>query len=108
MYLQFCEFFLWVWATEENSLTVFLKRVKIFEEKLNIVVTPARYKVGQSFFFSLFLFSQKLGYLFKKELHIERKSANRFIFVSLKLNCHFYWPGSGVDRYFSRNCEVRF
>ena len=38
------------------------------------------------FFFVLFLcmyFSQKPRYLFKKELHIEQKSANRFIFVSL-------------------------
>ena len=45
------------------------------------------------FFFVLFLFSsQKPGYLFKKELHIERKSANIFIFVSLKLNCLFsHW-----------------
>ena len=54
-------------------------------------VMPARYEVSQSSFFILFLFSsQKPGYLCKKELHIERKSAKRFIFVSLKLNCGFF------------------
>ena len=63
------------------------------------------------FFFVLFLymyFSQKPGYLLKKELHIERKSANRFIFVSLWLNCRFNSLESGVDRYFSQNCDVCF
>ena len=65
------------------------------------------------FFFVLFLymyFSQKPGYLFNKELHIhvERKSANRFIFVSLWLNCRFKSLESGVDRYFSWNCDLRF
>ena len=56
-------------------------------------VTRSRYGVDQSFFFS-FCFSTSLKnqdiYYFKKELHIERKSANRFIFVSLWLNCRFY------------------
>ena len=42
------------------------------------------------------------------QLHIERKSANRFIFVSLWLNCRFYSLQSGVDRYFSWNCDVGF
>ena len=57
--------------------------------RICFVLTRARYRVDQSFFFFFFVlflymyFSQKPGYLFKKELHIERKSANRFIFVSL-------------------------
>ena len=41
-------------------------------------------------------------------IHIERKSSKRFIFVSLGLNCRFYSPQSGVDRYFSWNCDVGF
>ena len=36
MYLQFCEYFLWVWASEANSLAVFSKRIRRFQEKLNI------------------------------------------------------------------------
>ena len=47
---------------------------------------------GWSIFFvhSVSLLLSKLpGYLFKTELHIEQKSANRFIFVPLKLNCRF-------------------
>ena len=36
MYLEFCEYFLWVWASEANSLAAFSKRVRRFEEKLNI------------------------------------------------------------------------
>ena len=66
--------------------------------RICFVVTPARYEVGQSFLFILFLFSsQKPGYLFKKKLYIDQKSANRFIFMSLKLNCRFQSPGSGVE-----------
>ena len=81
--------------------------------RIYFVLTRARYDVDQSFFFFLILFlymyfSQKPGYLFKKELHIERKSANRFIFVSLWLNCRFNLLESGVDRYFNQNCDVRF
>ena len=44
--------------------------------RIYFVLTQARYEVDQSFFFFvLFLymyFSQKPGYLFKKELHIMR------------------------------------
>ena len=36
MYLQFSEYFLWVWASEAIFLAVFSKRVRIFQEKLNI------------------------------------------------------------------------
>ena len=36
MHLQFGEYFLWVWASEANFLAVFSKRVRRFEEKLNI------------------------------------------------------------------------
>ena len=36
MYLQFGEYFLWVWASEANFLAVFSKRVRRFQEKLNI------------------------------------------------------------------------
>ena len=36
MYLQFGEYFLWVWASEANFLAVFSKRVSRFQEKLNI------------------------------------------------------------------------
>ena len=62
------------------------------EPESNLFCRDAGLIRGRSifFFFVLFLFSsQKPRYLFKKELHIERKSANRFIFVSLKLNCRF-------------------
>ena len=36
IYLQFCEYFLWVWVTKVNYLAVFSKWVKRFEEKLSI------------------------------------------------------------------------
>jgi len=36
IYLQLCEYFLWVSANEANSLAVSLQQVKRFEEKLNI------------------------------------------------------------------------
>ena len=52
--------------------------------RICFVVTRARYEVDQSFFFVFVLFlyfPQKPGYLFKKELHIERKSTDRFIFL---------------------------
>ena len=36
MYLQFGEYFLWVWASEANFLAVFSKRVRRFQENFNI------------------------------------------------------------------------
>ena len=62
------------------------------------------------FFFVLFLyFSQKPGYLFKKELHIEWKSSGQQIYLQVFFKKFlFYSLESGIDRYFSWNCEVRF
>ena len=37
IYLQFCEYFLWVWAIEVNSLAVSSKRVRELKEN-NIFV----------------------------------------------------------------------